>query len=113
MADQSREFDVIIFGATGFVGELTADYLARNAPLGTRIALAGRSEAKLAAVRDRLPEAAQRWPLIVAEADSPSSLDAMVARTRVIATTMKITVRTPPSGLRRPSPADRRRARVR
>jgi short subunit dehydrogenase-like uncharacterized protein len=88
MPDQSREFDVIIFGATGFVGELTAEYLAANAPLGTRIALAGRSESKLTAVRSRLPEAAQRWPLIVAEADSPSSLDAMVARTRVVATTV-------------------------
>jgi len=88
MPDQSREFDVIIFGATGFVGELTAENLARNAPLGTRIALAGRSETKLADVRKRLPEAAHRWPLIVADADSPSSLDAMVARTRVIATTV-------------------------
>ncbi|MFL6023766.1 MAG: saccharopine dehydrogenase family protein [Marmoricola sp.] len=88
MPDQSREFDVIIFGATGFVGELTAEYLARSAPLGTRIALAGRSEVKLAETRKRLPEAAERWPLIVADADSPSSLDAMVARTRVIATTV-------------------------
>ena len=88
MPDQSREFDVIIFGATGFVGELTAEYLARNAPLGTRVALAGRSESKLAETRKRLPDAAERWPLIVADADSPSSLDAMVARTRVIATTV-------------------------
>jgi short subunit dehydrogenase-like uncharacterized protein len=88
MPDQSREFDVIIFGATGFVGELTAEYLANNAPLGTRIALAGRSESKLAETRKRLPESAERWPLIVADADSPSSLDAMVARTRVIATTV-------------------------
>jgi short subunit dehydrogenase-like uncharacterized protein len=88
MPDQSREFDVIIFGATGFVGELTAEYLATNAPLGTRIALAGRSESKLAETRKRLPAAAERWPLIVADVDSPSSLDAMVARTRVIATTV-------------------------
>jgi short subunit dehydrogenase-like uncharacterized protein len=88
MPDQSREFDVIIFGATGFVGELTAEYLATNAPLGTRIALAGRSESKLAATRERLPAAAGRWPLIVADADSPSSLDSMVARTRVVATTV-------------------------
>jgi short subunit dehydrogenase-like uncharacterized protein len=88
MPDQSREFDVIVFGATGFVGELTAEYLAKNAPLGTRIALAGRSESKLTETRKRLPETAQGWPLIVADADSPSSLDAMVARTRVIATTV-------------------------
>lgn len=84
----SREFDVIVFGATGFVGELTAAYLADAAPEGTRIALAGRSEAKLAAVRRRLPERAADWPLIVADADSPASLDAMVARTQVVCTTV-------------------------
>ncbi|GAA4659117.1 saccharopine dehydrogenase family protein [Gordonia humi] len=84
----SREFDVVVYGATGFVGELTADYLARHAPEGTRIALAGRSETKLAAVRRRLGENAAGWPLIVADSDSPASLDAMCARTRVVCTTV-------------------------
>ncbi|HSV41279.1 MAG TPA: saccharopine dehydrogenase NADP-binding domain-containing protein, partial [Nocardioidaceae bacterium] len=88
MADQSREFDIIVFGATGFVGELTAEYLAQRAPAETRIALAGRSESKLRETRSRLPESAASWPLIVADADSPASLDAMVARARVIATTV-------------------------
>ena len=88
MSDTSREFDVVVYGATGFVGELTALYLAEHAPAGTRIALAGRSEARLAQVRDRLPEAAHEWPLIVADSDSPASLDAMAARTRVVATTV-------------------------
>ncbi|MFT4124608.1 MAG: saccharopine dehydrogenase NADP-binding domain-containing protein [Gordonia sp. (in: high G+C Gram-positive bacteria)] len=83
-----REFDVVVFGATGFVGELTARYLAAHAPAGTKIALAGRSESKLTAVRGRLPAAAAAWPLIVADASSPASLDAMVARTRVICTTV-------------------------
>ena len=49
--DSPREFDVVVFGATGFVGELTARYLAEHAPAGTRIALAGRSETKLADTR--------------------------------------------------------------
>ena len=83
-----REFDVVVYGATGFVGELTAKYLADHAPIGTRIALAGRSETKLAATRRRLPARAHDWPLIIADADSPSSLDAMVARTRVVCTTV-------------------------
>ncbi|MFZ2512139.1 MAG: saccharopine dehydrogenase NADP-binding domain-containing protein, partial [Gordonia sp. (in: high G+C Gram-positive bacteria)] len=52
----SREFDVIVYGATGFVGALTAHYLAEHAPTGTRIALAGRSETKLAGVRRALPD---------------------------------------------------------
>ncbi|KJR08399.1 saccharopine dehydrogenase family protein [Gordonia sihwensis] len=84
----SREFDVVVFGATGFVGELTAQYLADHAPASTRIALAGRSETKLAAVRRRLGERARDWPLIVADSDSPSSLDAMCARTQVVCTTV-------------------------
>jgi short subunit dehydrogenase-like uncharacterized protein len=88
MSDTSREFDVVIFGATGFVGELTAIYLAEHAPPGTRIALAGRSEAKLEKIRAGLPAAAKDWPLIVADSDSPASLDEMAARTRVVATTV-------------------------
>lgn len=86
--DSDREFDVVVFGATGFVGELTARYLAEHAPAGTRIALAGRSESKLADTRARLPKAAADWPLIIADTSSPASLDAMVARTRVICTTV-------------------------
>ncbi|KQR96225.1 enoyl-ACP reductase [Williamsia sp. Leaf354] len=88
MTDSSREFDVVVFGATGFVGVLTADYLARHAPAGTRIALAGRSQDKLTKARSTLPASAQDWPLIVADADSASSLDAMAARTRVVCTTV-------------------------
>lgn len=84
----SREFDVVVYGATGFVGELTAKYLAQHAPSGTKIALAGRSETKLAAVRRRLGESASAWPLVVADSESPASLDAMCARTRVVCTTV-------------------------
>jgi short subunit dehydrogenase-like uncharacterized protein len=45
---EERPFDVVLFGATGFTGGLTAEYLARHAPEGTRWALAGRSPEKLA-----------------------------------------------------------------
>lgn len=88
MGDNQREFDVVVFGATGFVGVLTARYLAEHAPAGTRIALAGRSESKLEKTRASLPANAADWPLIVADGDSPASLDAMAARTRVVATTV-------------------------
>ena len=54
MAD--REFEIIVYGATGFTGELTAAYLARHAPDGLRWALAGRNQEKLEAVRDALTE---------------------------------------------------------
>ncbi|GAB89105.1 saccharopine dehydrogenase family protein [Gordonia rhizosphera] len=84
----AREFDIIVFGTTGYVGELIARYLAEHAPRGTKVGLAGRSETKLAATRKRLPARAHDWPLVVADSSSPASLDAMVARTRVICTTV-------------------------
>ena len=43
----NREFDIVVYGATGFVGQLTAQYLARFAPTGVKVALAGRSLEKL------------------------------------------------------------------
>jgi short subunit dehydrogenase-like uncharacterized protein len=87
MSDDQREFDIVLYGATGFVGKLTAQYLASAA--GTaRIALAGRSLDKLGAVRDALPESGRAWPLIAADASSPATLEAMAKRTRVVVTTV-------------------------
>jgi short subunit dehydrogenase-like uncharacterized protein len=82
-----REFDIVVYGATGFVGKLTAEYLAK-AGGNARIALAGRSPDKLAAVRATLGEAARDWPIVTADASSPASLEAMAARTRVVLTTV-------------------------
>ncbi len=83
-----REFDVVVYGATGFVGKLLTDYLARYAPRGTRIALAGRSEQKLIALRDTLTGEAGQWPLIVADAADDDALDALAKRTTVVVTTV-------------------------
>jgi short subunit dehydrogenase-like uncharacterized protein len=82
-----REFDIVLFGATGFVGKLTAEYLAR-AGSGARIALAGRSPDRLAAVREGLGESARSWPVLSADATSPSTLEEMAARTQVVVTTV-------------------------
>jgi short subunit dehydrogenase-like uncharacterized protein len=82
-----REFDIVLYGATGFVGKLTADYLARTAA-DVRIALAGRSTERLRAVRDSLGESAQSWPLLAVDASSPSTLNEMAARTQVVVTTV-------------------------
>ncbi len=87
MTATPREFDIVLYGATGFVGKLTAQYLAQ-AGGDTRIALAGRSTDRLRAVRDTLGESAQSWPLLAADAASPSTLDEMAARTRVVVTTV-------------------------
>ncbi|SFR29137.1 Saccharopine dehydrogenase NADP binding domain-containing protein [Lentzea waywayandensis] len=84
----NREHDVVVYGATGFVGALTAAYLARHAPEGVRFALAGRSADKLAATRATLPAAAREWPLVVADSGDPVALAALAASTRVLATTV-------------------------
>lgn len=82
-----RQYDIVVYGATGFVGRLTAEYLA-GAGGGARIALAGRSADRLLAVRESLGEAAASWPIITADAAAPSDLAAMAAATRVVATTV-------------------------
>jgi saccharopine dehydrogenase (NAD+, L-lysine-forming) len=82
-----REFDLVLYGATGFAGKLTAQYLA-NAAGDARIALAGRSADKLQAARETLGGAAADWPLVIADADEPSTLQDMAARTRVVVTTV-------------------------
>ncbi len=82
-----RDYDIVLYGATGFVGKLTAHYLA-TAGAGARIALAGRSADRLLEVRESLGAAAADWPLIVADASSPSTLNAMAASTRVVVTTV-------------------------
>ncbi|HTX93605.1 MAG TPA: trans-acting enoyl reductase family protein [Mycobacterium sp.] len=87
MTATPREFDIVLYGATGFVGKLTAEYLARSAG-DARIALAGRSTDRLRAIRDGLGEPAQSWPLVAADASSPSTLNEMAARTQVVITTV-------------------------
>lgn len=83
-----RAHDVVLFGATSFVGTLVADHLARHAPAGTRIALAGRSRQKLEATRAGLPGAAREWPLVVADTNDREALASMAASTTVLATTV-------------------------
>lgn len=87
MGDPSREFDIVVYGATGFAGRLTAEYLAK-AGGDARIALAGRSIDKVRGVRDTLGPKAQSWELIFADATQPSSLNDMAARTRVVVATV-------------------------
>ena len=85
MPTESREFDVIVYGATGYTGRLVAEYLKDKA--GLKWAMAGRSADKLAEVRDLIGAAADT-PLIVADASNAASLDAMVKRAKVVLTTV-------------------------
>ena len=78
--------DIVLYGATGFVGQLVAEYLARH-PEGSRFswAIAGRSRDKLSALRNSFPDAAPE--IIVADTSDRASIDAMVSQARVVVTT--------------------------
>jgi short subunit dehydrogenase-like uncharacterized protein len=85
-----REHDVVVFGATGFTGGLTAEYLAR-AGAGTRWALAGRNRDKLEAVRRRLTEidrAAAELPLLTAEIGDAESIRRVAESAKVVISTV-------------------------
>lgn len=85
-----RAYDIVVFGATGFTGELVARYLAKWMPEGRRWAIAGRSVEKLETVRQGLlalnPEC--EVGLVVADLERPESLLEMARQTRVVLTTV-------------------------
>lgn len=87
-AQAPREHDVVVFGATGFVGRLTAAYLAEHAPADVQIALGGRSREKLEAVRAELPAAARDWPIVVADSQDAVALGELARSARVVLTTV-------------------------
>jgi short subunit dehydrogenase-like uncharacterized protein len=90
---ESREFDLVLWGASGFTGALVADYLLRRYGVGEslRWALAGRNAEKLARIRDDLvkvnPQATE-LAIISADGTDEQALAAMVGRTRVVCTTV-------------------------
>jgi len=88
----TREFDVIVWGATGFTGKLVVEYLAETYGVdgALRWAIAGRNRDKLEAVRAGSLAAAQRdqLPILLADSADAASLAALVRRTRVMCTTV-------------------------
>jgi saccharopine dehydrogenase (NAD+, L-glutamate forming) len=94
-ARTDRELDIVLVGATGFTGRLTAAYLARHAPPDLRWALAGRDHAKLEGVRDHLAGLdgvpagrVDGLPLVVADVGDPASLASVAERAGVVITTV-------------------------
>lgn len=81
-----RELDLVLFGATSFVGRLTAEYLARAAPGEVTIGLAGRSQERLVALQASLGARAADWPLLLADTTDERSLQEMAGRARAVAT---------------------------
>jgi len=94
MQKTAREFEVVVWGASGFTGKLTAEYLlARYGVAGVlRWAIAGRSAAKLEAVRDDIARetgcAASALPILIGDGDDDAFLDTLTRRTQVVCTTV-------------------------
>ena len=82
-----REFDIIVYGASGFTGRLVAEYMQQQYGRSVNWAMAGRSTEKLAQVRDEMGIDAAT-PLVTADADNEAELAAMAARTKVMITTV-------------------------
>ncbi len=84
----SRAHDLVVYGATGFVGRLVAGYLAERAAGSLRVGLAGRSRDRLLAVREELPAAAREWPVLVADSTDAAALTELAAASRVLISTV-------------------------
>ncbi|MFE5811968.1 saccharopine dehydrogenase family protein [Streptomyces sp. NPDC056479] len=82
-----RPYDIVLFGATGFVGVLTAEYLAEHAPEGLRWAIAGRSKRKLERLRESLP-GGEGIGVLEADVADPASMRRLAEHARVVATTV-------------------------
>jgi short subunit dehydrogenase-like uncharacterized protein len=91
MASLDRRYDVVLFGATGFTGGLTAEYLARHLPAGLRWAVAGRDLARLERLASQLAfliPHAPRPGIVQADLDQPLTLRALARSTRLVASTV-------------------------
>ena len=91
MESSDRDFDVIVWGATGFTGRLVAEYLALTYGVGRELrwAIAGRSADKLASIASMARESqAEELPQLLADINDPDSIDQLVQKTRVICTTV-------------------------
>ncbi|MEM1029628.1 MAG: saccharopine dehydrogenase NADP-binding domain-containing protein [Myxococcota bacterium] len=86
-----RRYEIVVWGATGYTGRLTADYIARHGPGDLRWALGGRNRDKLEALRSELVASAgvaADLPLVVGDSHDPSRLAEIAAETDVVCTTV-------------------------
>lgn len=87
--DRSREFDIVLWGASGFTGRLVADYLVRNyvgGESGLRLALAGRNKEKLEGIANEV--GAPQLPILIGDSFDAESLNAIAAKAEVLITTV-------------------------
>ena len=84
-----REFDIVLWGATGATGRRTAHHLARRCgECGLRLAIGGRNQEKLEALRDDLPDAGSPIAVLVGDSHDTAFMGAMTARAKVVVSTV-------------------------
>lgn len=83
-----RDYDLVVWGATGFTGRLVAEYIAAHAPPALRWALGGRDTRKLEEIRRGLPDAQASLPIVVHDASSDSSMRDLARSASVVCTTV-------------------------
>ena len=81
------QYDVVLYGASGFTGRQTVEYFAKHAPSGIRWAIAGRNRQKLETVRSQIGAPARAADVLVADSRDQAAVDAVVARTRILLST--------------------------
>jgi short subunit dehydrogenase-like uncharacterized protein len=88
MSYSQREFEIILWGASGFTGRLVADYLYANYGQGNELrwALAGRNQSKLEGIVEEIAGAKDALPIVIADSGDLAAMKAMAARTQVICT---------------------------
>jgi short subunit dehydrogenase-like uncharacterized protein len=79
----TKEFDIVVHGATGFTGRLIAEYLLTRSDSGLKWAMGGRSMEKLQAVRAEIGAPAST-PLLVIESSDEASLKSLMSKTRLV-----------------------------
>ncbi|MFB6178583.1 MAG: trans-acting enoyl reductase family protein [Halorientalis sp.] len=92
MSNSDRQYDLVIWGATGVAGHLTAEYLTEQyTPADLSLALGGRNDDRLRAVASDLVEQSDEWddiPIVLGDATEPESLQDLAESTRVVCTTV-------------------------
>jgi len=92
MSSSDRQYDLVVWGATGVAGRLTAEYLTEQyTPDDVSLAIGGRDEDRLRAVESDLVDRSDDWdelPIVIGDATDPESLRDLAERTRVVCTTV-------------------------
>ncbi|RLA37553.1 MAG: saccharopine dehydrogenase, partial [Gammaproteobacteria bacterium] len=88
--NSQRQYDLVVWGASGFTGRLVVEYLVKKYPLGgdLRWAVAGRDRSKLESVLAEVPGSNQQPPMIIADSHDEASLQKLTESTRVVLTTV-------------------------